>query len=303
MKNKILRSFLAVVFLVVVLCSRAVTAFADTQIIEEDVTEPYIVVDSYKISNDCLVLGESFTLTLYLKNPSTTKTAREVLIDITNPAGVVPVYGTVSQLFLGDIAPRETVEVSFDYDSWSVNKEKALEFSITLVSNTKINYVSLRVPIGTDEVFSIINSSMAKENYVGLSTSASVSFRVLGEESLGNVELRVENNGETIGKSLVGSITAGITKTQSVSFVLDQPGEYALDFYLDYELEGGKTETEFVGSKTLSVKEAVPNNNVGNAAQVVTQLTNDGGSAMLLLGGLLILAIFVVAVVIIKKKR
>ena len=285
MKNKILCSFLAVVFLVALLCSQTVTVFADTKI-TEDVTEPYIVVDSYKISNDSLVLGEGFTLTLYLKNPSTTKTAHEVLIDITNPSGVVPVYGTVSQLFLGDIAPQETVEVSFDYDSWAGGKEKALEFSITLVSNTKI-----------------INSSMPEENYIGLNTSASVSFRVLGEESLGNVELRVECNGETIGKSLVGSITAGITKTQSVSFVLEHAGEYTLDFYLDYELEGGKSETEFVGSKTLSVREAVPNNNSGNAAQMVTQLTNEGGSTTLLLGGLLILAIFIVAVVIIKKKR
>ena len=302
MKNKILCSFLAVVFLVALLCSRTVTVFADTKI-TEDVTEPYIVVDSYKISNDSLVLGEGFTLTLYLKNPSTTKTAHEVLIDITNPSGVVPVYGTVSQLFLGDIAPQETVEVSFDYDSWAGGKEKALEFSITLVSNTKINYVSLRVPIGSDAMFSIINSSMPEENYIGLNTSASVSFRVLGEESLGNVELRVECNGETIGKSLVGSITAGITKTQSVSFVLEHAGEYTLDFYLDYELEGGKSETEFVGSKTLSVREAVPNNNSGNAAQMVTQLTNEGGSTTLLLGGLLILAIFIVAVVIIKKKR
>jgi len=241
-------------------------------------------------------------LTLYLKNYSTERTAREVLIDIENPAGVAPVYGTVSQMFLGDISPQETREISFEYDSKAEDTGGLLEFSIAIVSDTRANYMKLRVPAGLDTVFGVVNSSMVTENEVGLSTSASISFRVLGESSVGNIELRVEYNGETIGKSQVGSVTAGMTKTQSVSFVLNEPGQYALDFYLDYESEGGKEETEYVGSKMLSIKEPVKNNS-GDTNVLVEQPMVDDSVTILLLGGLLILSIFVVAVVIIKKKR
>ncbi len=303
MKNKLVKRFLAAFLVLLFICTPSVKAFADTTETEEVVLDPYIIVDGYKISDDRIIMGEGFTLTLYLKNYSTTKTAHDVLIDIENPMGVAPVYGTVSQLFLGDIAPQETREVSFEYDSWDKTVEGTLQFSVALLSANKTNYVILRVPVGSDNVFGVINSSMASENYAGLTTSASLSFRVLGEESVGNIELRVEYNGETIGKSQVGSVTAGMTKTQSVSFVLDLPGEYALDFYLDYVSEDGKAETEFIGSKVLSVKELPLNNTSGDTTQIVDQPEENDSITILLLGGLLILAIFVVAVVIIKKKR
>lgn len=314
MKNKVFRRLFAVLLALCLLCLQPMEVFADTDTVtetetaevetaEETFTEPYIMMDGYKLSDDRLIAGESFTLTMYLKNYSTTKTAKEVLIDISNPTGVVPVYGTVSQLYIGDIAPQETREVSFDYDTLSKITSETLEFSVTIVSSTKSNYIKLRVPVGSDNVFSIISSNMAEENFAGLSTSASLSFRVLGEDSIGNIELRVEYNGETIGRSQIGSVTSGMTKTQSVSFVLYEPGEYALDFYLDYVSEGGKSETEFLGSKMISVKEYVPGSNSGTGNQIVEQPVMDDNVTVLLLGGLLILAIFAVAVFIIKKKR
>ena len=303
MNNKLFKSLLVAFFVLLFACTPSVTVFADTTATEVDAVDPYIIVDGYKISDDRIIMGEGFTLTLYLKNYSTTQTAHDVLIDVDNPVGVAPVYGTVSQAFLGDIAPQETREISFEYDSWDKTVEGTLQFSVALLSASKTNYVILRVPVGSDNVFGVINSSMVSENYAGLNTSASVSFRVLGEESVGNIELRVEYNGETIGRSQVGSVTAGMTKTQSVSFALNTPGEYALDFYLDYISEDGKAETEFLGSQMLSVKEMPKGNTTGDATQIVDQPAENDSITILLLGGLLILAIFVVAVVIIKKKR
>lgn len=303
MKNKIFKRLFAVLLAMLFICSKTVTAFADTTETEVDVLDPYIMVDGYKISDDRIVAGESFTLTLYLKNYSTVRTAREVIIDIENPSGVAPIYGTVSQIFLGDIKPQETREVSFEYDTYEEGMGEFLQFSVAIVSDTRANYVKLRVPASLDTVFGVVNTSMVTENYAGLSTSASMSFRVLGEESVGNIELRVEYNGETIGRSQVGSVTAGMTKTQSVSFVLKQPGEYALDFYLDYVSEAGKSETEYLGSKVLTIKAIPTDDTSGNVDQTVEQPTGNDNVTVLLLGGLVILAIFAVAVVIIKKKR
>lgn len=307
MKNNLFCCLLSGLLVMCFVFAPVATAYADTDTEEIetllDLTAPYVVVEGYKISNDTIVMGEDFTLTLYLKNQSTTKTAKEVLIDIENPMEAIPVYGTVTQKYLDEIAPQETVEMSFDYETQSGSTSSVMSFSVAVMTNTRSNYVKIRVPVGSDAMFNVISSNMPAENYVGLNTSASISFRVLGEDSVGNIELRVEYNGNTIGRSQVGSVTAGMTKTQSVSFVLNYPGEYALDFYLDYTSEEGKAETEFLGSKMLSVTEAPTGNNSGDVGQIIDSEVNNDNVTILLLGGLLILAIFVVAVVIIKKKR
>ena len=75
---------------------------------------PYIMVESYELSDEKIVPGEDFTLSLTLKNYSVSVTARDVLVNVENPGGIAPVYGTVSQTWVDEMGPGETATVSFD---------------------------------------------------------------------------------------------------------------------------------------------------------------------------------------------
>lgn len=301
MKRKLAKSFLAVLLLVT-MCTQSTVVLAD----EAGTTwnDPYVYVESYAISHDRIIPGDTFSLTLNLKNYSESRTAHEVMITIENPKGVAPVYGTVSQVYLGDIAPLESREVVFEYDSWTTLTGETLDFVIRLVSISNENKVTLRVPAGTESLFGIMDFNMASEIYENDITTASLSFKVLGNKNVGNIELRTECNGTTIGSSQVGNVNAGVTKTQSISFKFEEAGEYVIDFYLDYVGEDGVRETEFLGSKQITVEKAAESEEPAfSDSPVVEQPENSENVTILVLGGLLILAIFGVAVAIMKKKR
>ena len=112
-------------------------------------SSPYIMLESYEVSNEKIVPGEDFTLTLTLKNYSVSATAKNVLVDISNPAGIAPVYGTVSQTWVEEMGPGETATVSFDYTSSVDITGDYLDFYITMVGEVT-NYITLRAPVGSD---------------------------------------------------------------------------------------------------------------------------------------------------------
>lgn len=277
----------------------------DAVIAEPVVREPYIVVESYELSHERIVPGVGFTLTLHLKNNSTDLTAHQVLIDVSNPIGVTPVYGTVTQQHLGDMKPGESRTVSYEYDAWTSITTEALEFTVSLVSSSKTNRVAVRVPTGTDNIFHVMATNGPSAVYVNETASFSLNFRVLGDENVSNVALRVECGGESVGTSQVGSLIAGTTKTQSVSFAMSQPGTYAADFYMEYLGADGQTKSEFVGTKEFEVKKVEvekPGEQIPGGTVVEPEPDNTG-ALVLALSGVLILAIFIVSAIILKKKR
>lgn len=266
---------------------------------------PFIVVEKYELSHERVVPGMGFTLTLYVKNNSVYRTVQQVLLDVSNPVGVTPVYGTVTQLYLGDMKPGESRVVTFKYDAWSSINTSALSFNVSLVAAGKTNRVEVRVPTGLDNIFHVMAVNGANKVYVGDKTSVSVNFRVLGDENVSNVVLRVDCDGETVGTSQVGSLTAGTTKTQSVSFQMSHVGNYTAEFYMEYLGADGQTKSEFLGTKEFEVRQ-VENENPSTTLPgdpVSEPEPDDTNALFLFLSGVLILLIFIVSAIILKKKR
>ncbi len=299
--KKIVKQMMAIVFMLCVLFMQGMTASATGL---PDAPEPFIVVESYQVSEERIIPGEQFTLTLNLKNYSAVSTAHDVLIDIENPSGVAPVYGTVSQKFIGDIGPGESRQVSLEYDSWNTITRETLDFSVAIVSTNNTNYVMLRIPSGADNPFNVLDLSIPERLYATEMASASLSYRVLGEENVNNVVFSVEVDGEVLGTSQVGSITAGATKTQSVSFQFFGAGEYVLDFYVTYVTEEGVEDTVLLESRVVTVEaKNLLQEQPGQMGTTQDETDDNSKILILTLGGVLILAIFVVIAVILKKKR
>lgn len=299
--KKIVRYLMAIIFMLSAFCVQETSVSATAG---DEVFEPFIVVESYEVSGERIIPGEQFTLTLNLKNYSTVATAHDVLIDIENPGGVAPVYGTVSQIFLGDMGPGENRKVSFEYNSSDMIISETLDFSVAIISKNNANYVLLRIPAGMENPFNVLELSVQENVFVTENTSALLSFRVLGEEDVSNVVFRVESNGEVLGSSHAGSITAGATKTHSISYQFLGAGEYVLDFYVDYVTEDGTEETVLLDSRIVTVEPKNLSQEMPNQTGIDQNATEDYNKILILtLGGVLILAIFVVVAVILKKKR
>lgn len=301
--TKVMRYFLLVIYMVGVIWVNGITVQASEQDARLD-TEPLIVVDSYEISGERIVPGNEFTLSLTLKNYSNNQTARDVLIDIQNPSGVAPVYGTLSQAFLGDVGPGDTKMVSFQYDSSTTVTSETVDFNITIVSSANTNYITLRAPSGTDAPFSIMSMNFPSSAYIGENNSVSLTFEVLGDKSVSDVAFTLECNGEEIGTSQAGSIMAGTTKTQSASIVFTDAGEYTVDFYLYYMDDDGQKKNIYLGSRIIEVKENNAQFDKQTQENQTNQETAEHNTALILgCSGVLILLIFLAIAVIIRKNK
>lgn len=312
--NKIIKFGLAAICLLTMLCMGPAQVWAEeagetTDTVAEAVTEPegkdpFIVIERYELSHERIIPGNGFTLTLHLKNLSDTRSARQVLLDIANPKGVAPVYGTVSQRYLGDLGPGESRAVSFEYDSWTSITTETLDFSVAIVSDGNANGLTLRVPAGMESIFHVMATNGPSTVYVDETASVSLNFRVLGEENVSDVVLRMDCNGETVATSQVGNLSAGTTKTQSVSFKMAKTGKYTMDFYMEYVGADGQDESEFIATKALEVKK-IESDAPGTSqpgGDIADEVDNTK-TMILVLSGALILAIFIVSAVIMKKKR
>lgn len=293
--------------IVKILCMAMLMVFGvQVQTIQAFATEveeraPYIVLDGYELSNESIIPGEEFTLTLQLRNPSATVTAHDVLVDITNPNGFSPIYGTVSQTFLGDMEPGAEVEVSFEYEADDNMFSDKVDFSVTILSAGNTNYVTLRTPVGTDKPLTVAAMTIPSVVYVGETSSALLDFRVVGSTSVGNVFVRLECDGEVVGSSQSGTIIAGSTKTQSVSFTLNEIGEKEIGIYLEYFDEKGDAKTDFIGTQIIDVNEKIVDDVSGNGV-AVAEINTDNYLKLGMIGFCVILLCFGVVFVCRRKK-
>ncbi len=265
-------------------------------------SDPLIVVDHYEITNEKIVPGEDFTLKIVLKNYNTIYPATGVLIDISNPAGVAPVYGTVSQMYIGDIGAGESKEVVIEYNSWTTIVGDTLDFNVTVVSDTNTNYIVLRVPVGADSPFSILSATApASVEVYGLAT-LSLTFKVLGEERVKDVVLVASEEEKIVGSSQIGIISPGLTKTQQLLLSFIEKGEHTIDLKLEYVDETGQKKNVPVTTTIITVVDEVQNPGIEPTPGVTT---DDGMDTILLMGisGMLILVVFLVVVIVLRKNK
>lgn len=272
---------------------------------EENADLPYILVESYRLTDDKVIPGKEFTLTLKIKNNSRTVTAYDVMINISNPNGIMPVYGEVSQQMLAKIEPQESVEVSFDYISMAELVGDYVDFYVSL-AGTAYNNVVVRVPMGVDSPFTILAFSVPTTIYAEEIASANVSFKVLGDANVRNVYLELQMNDKVITRSAVGTMTPGVTRTQNLSPMISTPGIYEAKLVLYYDDETDQTQSVTVGTTSVTVeKRAGSIENDGDSDSTQTQQEEDKFNKGILMGagGIIILLVLAICVWIMRRKK
>ena len=264
---------------------------------------PIIVIEKYQVTNDKIVPGENTTLTLFLKNCSKTIDATDVIVDISNPQGILPVYGTVSQVYIDKIAAGSTKEINIEYLAEKSLDTTFVDFSITMVVNSMAaNYVSLRVPAGMDVPVKVISEKFPESVMVNENVTASLTFEVLGDENVKNVAHVLSVGGENIAGATIGTVTPGTTRTQNTMVSFDEPGEYLVEIAIEYMDKTEQIQTYVVGTKRVSVFESDKD---GNLVPFDNNDSQDEGmykSLLLGLGGVAILVVLIVVMLLRRKK-
>lgn len=271
-------------------------------------TFPAVLLDSYEISTDKIMPGRSFTLTLNFKNYGKAS-ARDLLVNVGNPKGVSPKYGTLSQLFLGELKAGESKSVSMEYDSYTKITEDYLNFEVAVASMEYGNSVVLSVPVSTDNPFSITATKGPDTISAYEKATYSVSFKVVGTSNVSNVSVLLLIDGQVAGENVIGILTPGTTKTQNISTTFTTPGIYEVEQVISYEDENGILKTMKAETYQLKVESNAAPVATPIPTQPVTPGENSGLSGLsnttyiLILAGASILIIFLMVVILVKKRK
>lgn len=310
--NKLMGSILKLLMLISVVCLAVATYHPQVvKAAEISLDYPIMLVEEYSISGDKVVPGNDFTLSLILKNYSDVKDANDVWVNISCPDGIAPVYGSVAQMYVGNIKAGETKEIAIEFEALKDITQELLDFHVGIMCNETSNSCLLRVPVGSDAPFSIISSYIPTQVYQNDMVDMVLNFYVLGDENVRNVSVSVLLDGEEIAESPIGIVTAGTTKTQNMTFSTNETGTHDVRIILNYADETGMMQ-EFLateGKLIISTKidqhdgSGVTDSETGNNADGEWSGNPISKTALLGISGILILLLCLVIVVILRKNK
>ena len=204
---------------------------------------PKLIVEKFSLSADRLFAGETFTLTMYLRNTSTTEGIRNLEINLSDPTGTILPGGTSSgTMFIDAIGKDETVTqdivlqsapdaearaytlgVSFSYDGASSRQPFTAETTITLP-------ISQRIRIKADEPASY------GEPWAGQPYDTYMNIYNMGKSTVYNCAINVDGPGMSMFEPFFGgNIGPGSSIGADFSLLFETGGEVKGDIVVSYE--------------------------------------------------------------------
>lgn len=269
-----------------------------------------LYVEGYEVTNETIIPGSDFALKVRIKNHSENVTVKDAVIVINSPTGVIPEYGKVGTAFIESLAPNETEEICFRYSSNSGIKGSELNFGVGVFYDNLSTSAQIRIPVGKMTDFSVEESSIPENMVVGTVGYASAMIENLEDTGVSNVVMVARCNGKDIASANIGTISAKTFKTQSVSLVFEEEGQYAVDLLLTYTNGEGENKEYTISSSIIKVvkeEEAIPNG--GNDTPVQTDnpeiLPEKGNSNLLLLSvsGILLIGLCCVILILLYRRK
>lgn len=123
------------------------TSAFSTQISLPVAETPEVCVVGYEITKTPIVPGDEFTLTLEVKNFSEKVTAKNVVVALSNPSGVIPKIGTVNVARVESIAPNTVAKVDFSFTATPDLTANELYFTATIAGEVVSSSTQLSIPV------------------------------------------------------------------------------------------------------------------------------------------------------------
>jgi len=269
-----------------------------------------LYIEGYELTNEAIVPGNEFVLKIKVKNQSSEVTVKNIMVMVTNPSGVTPKYGDVGTAVIETLAPGAMGEVSFRYSSDSDINTSDLNFGVGVFYDNLSTSTQVRVPVGKMTDFAVEGTSMPQKMTVGKVGYASAVVENLEETGVSNVVMVARCSGKDIGTANIGTISAKTRKTQSVSLMFLEKGQYMVDLLLTYTNAEGENKEYLIASEEIQVvaEEIYVNNNSEENTDLIDtpdpEQKNEISNVLLLsVSGVLLIALCCVILILLYRRK
>lgn len=279
----------------------------------EGTNDTALYVTGYKVTNETITPGTDFSLTVTVTNYGNAPSREGLLLIITNPDGVVPEYGSVTQVYMDSIEANESADFVFRYNTISTISPRYLNFNASVSSATVYNTVQLRIPVGRTTDFSTEEISVPSVFTVDKTEYISAMIENLENQGVSNVVMVARCDGEDLAAANIGMMAAGTTKTQSLRLIFNEEGEYVLDILLTYTNSQGENKEYVIYSNTVSV-EAVPEtqepskditggDSINQPSQDTQPTLGNNNVILICISGILLIGVCCIILLLVYKKK
>jgi hypothetical protein len=311
MKKWLNKRLIVLVFAVMIMLS-----VGRTQILAapNDSRSDLLYVTGYEVTNETITPGDDFTLKVEIKNFSSSAKASNVVVVIANPVGVTPEYGTVTQKYVGSVAAGATKEVSFRYTADTSIEESELNFTAYIViDSTSSSSTELRIPVGRTVDFNVVDSTVPSSITVNETDYLSAVVENISNTAMSDVTMVARCDDVDIASANIGTMAAGISKTQLVNVSFDEVGQHTLELVLTYTNDEGAEKEFVISSGIIEVEDASASNSDYTSKDSTStdsqQLSADEsatgakGIIVICLSGILLIAVSCVILILIYRRK
>lgn len=282
---------------------------------------PRVIVTGFETNPETVHAGESFMLTLHLKNTSKLTSLKNIVCEMTAAvegkddettyAAFLPTAGS-STVFVDQIAKDGTKDIQIELEAKADLSQKpyALDVSMTYEDekvNSYTNTTSVSIPVKQEARIDLSQPEVMPQN-ISVGSEANIMFSVynMGKTKLYNVQVKTESEYLSGGSAFVGNLDSGATGSVDM-YVTGQAAtadDGTVKLLISYEDEAGEAQ---VIEKTINlmVSEAASDDfDTSDFIEGDMEYEEEGNSISgYIIAAVGILAIVVIVVVIIRKKK
>lgn len=235
------------------------------------ISTPRVIVTGFTTTPEEVYAGDTFKLTLNLKNTSKTTSVSNMLFDIQGTqegtdanntyAAFLPTAGS-STIFVDSIAPNSTKSISIELKSKADLAQKPYVVTVEMEyedkdANAFTETASVSVPI-KQEAKVDISSITLMPDYVEIGNEANVMFSIynVGKTKLYNINVKFEADSISGGDTFIGNLDPGATGNVDAYLAAQAAtmDDGTVKILITYEDEEGK-ESSIEETMTLFVSE------------------------------------------------
>lgn len=233
-----------------------------------DTLIPYIIVDSYAYGGTSVTAGEEFTLTLRLRNTSSTHSLENIVMNV-SPMGVFSMTSSsntfyINKLQAGSILERTVTlkagltKVTDDEDANSIDMKFTYQYlgKDDKTLQTGNSSESITLPVDFPDRFELGIPESDDMAFAGEDFYLSVPMVNKGRSSVYNLTAFVRGDGlKNPGQTqYIGNLNAGTGSSADFSLQYLAPGEYSGEIVVTYE-DANMNPKEMVAAFNVSVED------------------------------------------------
>lgn len=286
---------------------------------------PRVIVTGFETNPETVHAGESFMLTLHLKNTSTATSVSNMIFEIvaavegkdedTTYAAFLPTAGS-STIFVDKMEKNGTKDIEIELEAKADLSQKPYAVDVNMSYedehvNSYTNKTSVSIPVKQEARVEVSEPEVMPSS-IDVGSESNIMFNIynMGKTKLYNVQVKMESETVSGGESFVGNIDSGATGAVDM-YVTGQSAtmdDGMVKLLISYEDETGEA-TVIEREISLFVNEPMENDQMFDDSMMMDQMmdnagTGGGTSKYIAIGlGILILVIIAVVLIILRRKK